>query len=679
MPKTIDALPDYAKLIIVPVSNPDTAAHLLELACTLAHPEEGRVIALIVSLGDAEDANKRTEAIQPIVKQSADEGKPVELVAETATSISRGILDVARENGADLIVLGLQQPDQGKVVLGRIVENVIETAPCDVLVYRASLTPSFNRVVVPIDGTLSTTIACNLGVLLARRGDAAISTMNIQRNYRHQQQNEDLIRQSLERIPNRENIQKAIITDSNPAAGILRRLTEDDLLILGFWQQTELEQWLEESHYSHDLLNRAPGPVILVSRFKRQTDLVGRVRDGLRRRALRWMPTLTGIEQQELVWQERKNSISDLDYIVLILVSAILATLGLILNSPAVIIGAMLVAPLMQPLAAFSVGLTTARTPLLRRTLTTLIEGIVLALLVSIVLGTLLPVDTPTDEMLSRGNPTLVDAVVALASGVVAAYATARKGIPAALAGVAIAAALMPPVCTIGLGFAFRDADLALGAALLFITNITFIVVAGGVVFVWLGMRPQEEQHIDIRAWWGGVIAILLLVMLLLVNLGRGARDEQFVQDYITRAFAPAQLVELDVRSNNPFYAVAMFSTEDAILPETVRRVNVELTDLLGRPVQLQVIQLTTVTMPDASEQAATETLTEQFDFGTITTITITRQDDESLVVTATLRARRAPSSAEMQTAQDSLSATLGAPVSLQIVFQRVLQPAADE
>src|SRR5690606_3546905 len=107
---------------------------------------------------------------------------------------------------------------------------------------------------------------------------------------------------------------------------------------------------------------------------------------------------------------------------------------------------------------------------LMRRSAITLVFGIIVSIFVAIGAGLLSSLSSPTSEMLIRSNPTLLDALVAFASGVVGAYATARKDIPAALAGVAIAAALMPPLCTVGLGLALGNQALASGSMLLFIT-----------------------------------------------------------------------------------------------------------------------------------------------------------------------------------------------------------------
>jgi uncharacterized hydrophobic protein (TIGR00271 family) len=152
----------------------------------------------------------------------------------------------------------------------------------------------------------------------------------------------------------------------------------------------------------------------------------------------------------------------------------------------------MLVAPLMQPLIALALGLATLNRDLLRRGIFTLILGISLALLVALMVGLLTPHAEITDEMRSRSVPTGLDFGVALASGVIGAYAMARKEISTALAGVAIAAALMPPLCTVALQFTLGNLHLSMEAALLFLANITGIVLTAWFVFVLFGIRPHK-------------------------------------------------------------------------------------------------------------------------------------------------------------------------------------------
>ena len=268
-----------------------------------------------------------------------------------------------------------------------------------------------------------------------------------------------------------------------------------------------------------------------------------------------WLtPTLTQFEKEEIVQTAEESATPSLDYIVLIIASSILATFGLLLNSNAVIIGAMLVAPLMLPLIAFATGMTIGKLRLVGRSTSVLVQGILAAFLIAIFIGFITPTQIITPEMASRGNPTFMDMAVALASGFLGAYATARKHIPAALAGVAIAAALMPPLSTIGLGLAFGDSALAKGAVLLFLTNIVSIILAAWGTFFWLGMRPPAGT-VDTRArrWTSGILVFLFLAVLIGLtyqNFNRAYNVE--IERVLRDSFVKAELVNYEIRQSIP-------------------------------------------------------------------------------------------------------------------------------
>ncbi len=210
-------------------------------------------------------------------------------------------------------------------------------------------------------------------------------------------------------------------------------------------------------------------------------------------------------------------------------------------------------------------------------------------------MGALLPIDTPTEEMLARGSPNLLDAAIALVSGWVAAYATARKGILAALAGVAIAAALMPPICTIGLGLALRDLDLAFGANLLFLANIAFIIAAQYSTFLWMGMRPGQEREgasrRHLRVWRLMLAVIALLVLLVFARLGSQAIDEAHIRARLeAEAFHGATVVEYHVITGMPPGVQLLVQADHAITPEEVSAAQELLDALYQQHIQLTVV-----------------------------------------------------------------------------------------
>jgi len=663
-------LVESPRIIMVPVSRPDTAKRMLELAVSMVDPEDGRVIALVVALDDTEKASQLTETLEPTIQAFIDEGHTIEIETVLATSISRGILDAARERSADLLILGVQKPDRRQVQLGSVVENVMQAAPCNVLVYRTSEISNYRRIAVPINGTVYGNIALRTAVTLARSHAFKLKALYVQRDYVFNPDNELQMRDILSLMPDEAKVDKIIIAGDDPATRILNELDEHDLLVVGFSQHADFDQQ-PSNQLADRLLNRAPGPMVLTSRLVYQQSLQGMVIQRLRR----MNPVLTIAEQNEMIWQGRRQSAPNLDYVMMIVLSAGLASLGLMLNSVAVIIGAMLVAPLMQPLAAFATGLVSSQLRLTRRAGYTLTLGVVLSLLISIMFGVLLPLDSPTSEMASRGNPSLLDAAVALVSGLVAAYAAARKGVSAALAGVAIAAALMPPLCTVGLGIALQRPELATGAALLFLTNITFIIAAQGGIFLWLGLRPREHLGRESQTWitatWGAIAAILVVVLLVLVNLGRVALNERAVAQQLTAVFAPAEFVEFDLQPGNPPTAVLTLRSVQPITTEQVRSAQAELESILGQAAQLEVAYMQLIRTENIPLSAA-EFLQNVFPDAEL--ITLNTEGRDPLFVDATLRSDIEIEEAAVIDAQEQLAEELGLPVRLQITVEQVVR-----
>ena len=589
---TSENIPEYARLVLVPVANPETIPDMIHLAFALAHPEDGKVIALSVSLGDVEQEATTIDEVKEIIDSIYQENQRVTIESITATSVARGILDATREFGVDLVILGLQQPRRGEVMLGKVVETVTQTAACDVIIYRhVARKEPFDRVVVPVNGTFQSQVSARVGLLIGRTYETTVEAMHVQPSDASQYQGLARIEESIEQLPEHRRIRRTVVTAQDPAQGILSRTSRTDLVVLGFRPRTDLERVIY-GDTGRTLMNRAEGPVIMVYRSMMRDSTAIR----LRRRFLNWVrPTLTHVEQDEIIRQAQLDASLTLDFTVSMIISALIATFGLLLNSPAVIIGAMLVAPLISPLISLSSGLAIGRVKMASRALLTIAIGVLFGVGFSALIGWLLPTDNPTTEMLNRSRPTLLDAGVALASGVIGAYATARKGIPAALAGVAIAAALVPPICTIGLGFAFGDSGLGFGATVLFLTNI-FAIVAGAMgTFLYLGMNLRRYD--DVRQLWQNLALVLFVLCALpvgaeVVELTQQVGQENTVREDISGALAPAELVEMEVRYGDPTRIIATMRTVEQITFEDVVQLEERLSTSMGETVQLDLVLL---------------------------------------------------------------------------------------
>lgn len=172
------------------------------------------------------------------------------------------------------------------------------------------------------------------------------------------------------------------------------------------------------------------------------------------------------------------------------ILSAMLATMGMFLDNAPVVIGAMLLAPLMGPLVALSMATLRNNPKLLRSALLVFCSGTGLALFVAALTTFILPYEQITGEIRSRLQPNLLDLGVAVVSGIAAAYAHARENVQKSLPGVAVAVALVPPICVMGIGIGWMEWDVISGAGLLFVANLVGIVLAGMFTFMMLGFAP---------------------------------------------------------------------------------------------------------------------------------------------------------------------------------------------
>jgi uncharacterized hydrophobic protein (TIGR00271 family) len=209
-----------------------------------------------------------------------------------------------------------------------------------------------------------------------------------------------------------------------------------------------------------------------------------------------WNPRLTAADYADLIQGLRQGSKLGTDFVTMLCLATVVASVGLLQDSPAVVIGSMLLAPLMTPMIGCGFALAQANQSLGRRALATIVVGLLLTLSISFIIGLITPGAELTPQVYARGEPTVLDLIVALASAAAAAYALARPNLVGSIAGVAIATALVPPLCSVGLSIAYQDFQNAFGASLLFLTNFLAIVLGAAITFSLIGITAA---HADSR------------------------------------------------------------------------------------------------------------------------------------------------------------------------------------
>jgi uncharacterized hydrophobic protein (TIGR00271 family) len=203
------------------------------------------------------------------------------------------------------------------------------------------------------------------------------------------------------------------------------------------------------------------------------------------------------VPEEELAYSREGASIPSFSFFFLLSAASVIATLGLIANSTAVIIGAMIVAPLMNPILSGSFAIVTANWTLYKRSIVTVALGAATTILISFLISYGLPVDIVGSEVVARTSPNLLDLGIAIAAGAAGSFSLTRKSIASSIAGVAIAVALVPPLCVTGMGLGIGEGleaqigsavisnfDVSAGSFLLFIVNLAGITFTACLVFL---------------------------------------------------------------------------------------------------------------------------------------------------------------------------------------------------
>jgi uncharacterized hydrophobic protein (TIGR00341 family) len=188
-----------------------------------------------------------------------------------------------------------------------------------------------------------------------------------------------------------------------------------------------------------------------------------------------------------------KNARLDLNFAVLVILSTVVAAIGLIAGNVAVVIGAMVIAPLLGPNLALGLGTALGDIKVMHKALVANVAGIGIAVALSAILGYFWPFESLSGELMARTEAGLDSVALELASGAAAALSL-TTGLPSVLVGVMVAVALLPPAATLGLMLGHGHPDLAFGAGLLLAVNVVCVNLSSKVVFLLRGIRP--------RTWW---------------------------------------------------------------------------------------------------------------------------------------------------------------------------------
>lgn len=589
--------PEGTYRILVPLSGTETRHTVLGLAAGLARQLRGDVIPLqVITMPDPlameqgrRVAQERNTLFQWSTRMATEEGIVVSPITRLSRSVAEGIIDTAVEETCDLILMPWRVGEEAAGEdMGRVIDPVVSGAPCDVAVVayhrdqiqrlqgpaeeNSGAAPpalKINKIMVPTAGGPHAPLAVGLALMLAKEYGAEVDSVYVTEPGASEaeiQVGELRIRGTLETLGERaaqmlhfepgqqvvdqSQVQARVVQAENVVDGIVEAAESTDLAFIGSSEESVIDQVLF-GNLPRQVAAASPVPVIMVRRYQglsrfwltRAWDTISRV-----------MPTLSAEEQIDIYKRVRRGARPDVDFFVMMGLAAIIATYGLLQNSGAVIIGAMLVAPLFTPILAFSLSIALGDVRLLRLSIEATLKGVFLAIGLAVVLAYVSPMQSDprsVAEIVARTQPNLFDLIVALASGAAGAYAIARRDVAAALPGVAIAAALVPPLGVIGIGVSQGDFAVAGGGTLLVLTNLVAISLAGSITLLLLGFRPAPRGERQARLRTGLVASVILLVVIslplaaVLVNTVRRSQDQHIVQHTLQQQIQPLTGVDL--------------------------------------------------------------------------------------------------------------------------------------
>ncbi len=264
-----------------------------------------------------------------------------------------------------------------------------------------------------------------------------------------------------------------------------------------------------------------------------------------------WRDDVVGtVDQATVIAKRRAECGTSARYLFMTAMSAGIAVLGLLLGSPAVVIGAMLLSPLMDPIIGAGFSLAIGDFKWLKESGRSLVWGSLIAVGLSALIVFFSPLQLMTEEIAARTRPNLFDLMVALFSALAGAYAMIR-GRDGTIVGVAIATALMPPLAVVGFGLATLNWTAFSGALLLYVTNLVTIALIAFGMARFYGFRTslsERQTQFQIAATIIVFVALAIPLFFSLNQIGREATAARIIRGEVVEAFGPdARVSQLDI------------------------------------------------------------------------------------------------------------------------------------
>lgn len=505
--------------IVAAIGHPETLHPLLAVGWSLARANKGRLTMLTVSqLNEPPEWCKIPENYQDALIAT-------ELIQ--SDNAVQSIVKYVRKTKPDLLILGWRhRPAQSGYVLSRTLDNLLQTIRCPVVVVKAPPDwpdKDFREkenlpILVPAAGGPNAPLAIDLALNFAP--NSQVSALYVLReayadDEARTKERTRWLTNFTQQWQENDNFKLQFTTAETILDGLVNEARNHDITMIGASDRTIFNQLLFGA-IPEQLAEQNSGATLIVRR--REDELGSMVRQTWWR-LTHILPKLSMEERMEVYKQVRRGARPQTDFFVMIGLAAGIAAFGLLLNSASIIIGAMLVAPLMAAIMGIGLGMIQADTRLLQLSLSATLRGVLLAIGIGVLAGAVDPNGQFGAEIINRTAPSLLDLAVALVSGLAGAYAICRTNVSNSLPGVAIAAALVPPLTVVGLGLSVWNHEIAGGALLLFLTNLIAISTASGFIFFLFGFRPRVERQGHFDLFRTSVLTSGILLTLMAITL----------------------------------------------------------------------------------------------------------------------------------------------------------------
>lgn len=318
---------------------------------------------------------------------------------------------------------------------------------------------------------------------------------------------------------------------------------------------------------------------------------------GIFQSALKKLFRLTPKEREVVYQQILSNSEDTFPFYLLLTLGSIVITLGLIINSGAVVIGGMLISPLLWPILSFSLSVTRGRVINIQKSVLLIIKGSFLVLFMAVLVGFISPLSIYSAEIIARTEPTLIELIIGIAAGFIGAYSASSKKISSTIGGVAISVALVPPLCVAGLTLSSGNYEQSIGALLLFVANLLAIIVSSVIVYTLEGyytsISSNKTKSLR-KSYLVWSFVLLLFISLPLIALTRSLIKEQRVRNYVLQTtlnvFPDSKITDLAIYDSNLTVVIEYTLRKDNELDtELVEKLTEIYSAQLKKPVTLNI------------------------------------------------------------------------------------------